>query len=386
MSNRVLIIGGGASGMAAAITASKTCDVTIIEKNDRLGKKLLLTGNGRCNFGNLSIPSNAYNNMSFVSEVIARSKEDANKLIEEIGVVSYADKEGRIYPVSESATSVVDCLRYACERENITVMTGKTAESVFKRDNGFAVTLNDGTLLIGDKVIIAAGGKSYTQSYNVDKLVESRNFIPIHPGLTGVKVNPVVKALSGLRIKSKVSLMKNGVTVYKEKGEVQFKDNYISGIVVMNASSIVARDYENISQYTLRLNILPTITKTELVPMLQDRLDRFGAQRMLKGLFHSRVVEEIKRRAIELGYNDITSIASIIRHFDFSVVGLNGYDTAQITVGGIDTHALKANLEFRKTEGLFACGEAVDVDGLCGGYNLHWAFTSGIVAGKLEAM
>lgn len=386
MKNKVLIIGGGASGMAAAITAAKSCDVTIIEKNERLGKKILLTGNGKCNFGNLSIPQNAYNNMSFVSEVIARSKEDANKLIEEIGVLSYADKEGRIYPVSESATSVVDCLRYACDRENIQIMTGRTAESVFKRDNGFAVTLDDGTVLIGDKVIIAAGGKAYTQSYNVDKLVESRNYVSIHPGLTGVRVNPIVKALSGLRVKSKVTLLKDGVSVFKEKGEVQFKESYLSGIVVMNASSIIARDFENLNSYVLRLNLLPTITKNELLPMLQDRLNKFGAQRMLKGLFHSRVVEEIKRRAIELGYNDIASIATIIRHFDFNVIGLNNFDTAQITVGGIDTHALKANLEFRKTEGLFACGEAVDIDGLCGGYNLHWAFTSGIVAGKLETM
>ena len=128
MTESVLIVGGGASGLAAAITAANNGNrVVLLEKNERVGKKLLVTGNGRCNFGNLSVSDDSYNNNKFVSDVLLRAKEGANKLFEKIGLLSYADPEGRLYPVSETATSVLDCLRFECERAGVEFVTGKTA-------------------------------------------------------------------------------------------------------------------------------------------------------------------------------------------------------------------------------------------------------------------
>ena len=160
MSKKVLIIGGGASGLAAAITcAGNGNDVTVIEKNDRVGKKLLTTGNGRCNFGNLGLHEQSYNNGKFVSDVLLRAKEGASKLMSDIGLMSYADDEGRLYPISETATSVLDCLRFECEKRGVKFIFGKSCDAIYRRDNCYAIMLGGKENMVADNVIIAVGGR-----------------------------------------------------------------------------------------------------------------------------------------------------------------------------------------------------------------------------------
>ncbi len=383
MAESVLIVGGGASGLAAAITAAKKgCRVTVLEKNERVGKKILVTGNGRCNFGNLSVTDGSYNNSKFVSDVLLRAKEGANKLFEEIGLMSYSDSEGRLYPLSETASSVLDCLRFACEKYGVVFLTGKTADAVYKRDVGYTVLSGDESFF-ADNVIIAVGGKAQTQTYNLERLVENRVIVPYVPSLTPVKVDPAPKALSGLRVKCVVSLYRDGKVVRREKGEVQFKDNSLSGIVVLNMSAFIARSREE-HGFEISLDLFPAVKAEDLLPLLKERYNQFGAQRLMTGMFHNRLSDEIKRRAILLDKNDLSGLATVIKDFRFRVEGLAGFSEAQVMCGGVDVRALRTSLEFRKNEGLYACGEAVDIDGLCGGFNLHWAFSSGIVAGELE--
>lgn len=383
MTESVLIVGGGASGLAAAITAANNGNrVVLLEKNERVGKKLLVTGNGRCNFGNLSVSDDSYNNNKFVSDVLLRAKEGANKLFEKIGLLSYADPEGRLYPVSETATSVLDCLRFECERAGVEFVTGKTADAVYKRDVGYTVVCGNENLF-ARKIIIAVGGKAQAPTYNLEKLVENRVIVPYAPSLTPIKVEPLPRALSGLRAKCVASLYKNAKPIRKEKGEVQFKDNSLSGIVILNMSSFIARSKEE-NGFEISLDLFPHIRFEELLPLLKERYSRFGSQHLMTGMFHNRLADEIKRRAILLDKNDISGLAAVIKDFRFTVTGLAGFSEAQVMCGGIDTKALKTSLEFRKNEGLYACGEVVDIDGLCGGFNLHWAFSSGIVAGELE--
>jgi len=385
MTKKVLIIGGGASGLAAAITcAGNGNDVTVIEKNDRVGKKLLTTGNGRCNFGNLGLHEHSYNNDKFVSDVLLRAKEGASKLMSDIGLMSYADDEGRLYPVSETATSVLDCLRFECEKRGVKFVLGKSCDAVYKRDNCYAVMLGGRENMVADNVIIAVGGKAQTSSYNLDKLVEHRVLIEFNPSLVPVKVYPQPKAISGLRVKGDVTLYKNGEVLHKESGEVLFKDNALSGIVIMNMSAFIARDYLEPGEYEIEIDAYPYLSEDELLKLLKERYTAFGAKRLMTGMFHSRIADEFKRRAIANGRNDITGVADAVKHMRFKVTGLGSFAEAQVMTGGIDTKALRTTLEFRKNEGLYACGEAVDIDGLCGGYNLHWAFSSGIVAGMLE--
>ena len=148
-------------------------------------------------------------------------------------------------------------------------------------------------------------------------------------------------------------------------------------------SSFIARSKEE-NGFEISLDLFPHIRFEELLPLLKERYSRFGSQHLMTGMFHNRLADEIKRRAILLDKNDISGLAAVIKDFRFTVTGLAGFSEAQVMCGGIDTKALKTSLEFRKNEGLYACGEVVDIDGLCGGFNLHWAFSSGIVAGELE--
>ena len=378
----VIIIGGGASGCLASIFASKKYkNILIIDKQNKLAKKILVTGNGRCNLSNYNINSEKYNQNidSFLNQF---SVQDTLNFFKSIGLETYFDNENRIYPISNSAKSVVDVLTNAIDSLNIKYELNCEVEDI-EKNNIFTIKTNKGQFLT-NKLIIATGGNSMLnilEKFNLD----IKN---IKPSLVSIKTNST-KNLANTRISNvKVSLVnKNNSKLYSENGEVLFKENGISGICIFNISSILARLNEKDSK--ISIDLLPFVSKDKLTNMLIKRKAlNLPINKFFDGIFVNSVAYEILNRAkinenrfsTQLTANEIEKFSQIIKNFDFTIKGL--YDNNQVFAGGIKLSSLSSSLESKKIENLYFCGEICDVDGLCGGYNLQWAWTSGKIVGE----
>ena len=375
----VYIIGGGASGMFAAIKAAKNGhNVTILEKNFRLGKKILVTGNGRCNLGNTSDITNITYNNSFAKDIIIRSREEMQNILVESGLMVYSDNEGRIYPLSDSANTVLDCLRFHCYSYGINILTDIFITGLEYKNNKIRI-ISKNNEFIADKVILAIGGKAQNSEYNLLSLIDSIFVTSLYPALTYIVTEPLLKSISGIRLKCVSKLLKNNKLIYTEKGEVQFKDNGIGGICIMNISSLVNRDHDNIKSYEISLDLMPQYMESDIEILLLNRKKTLGTNYMT-GIFHNKIGEIL----IKLSNSDMHALAHIIKDFRFKIKGMGDFNHCQVMSGGIKISEPNDNLRLKHIDNLYACGEVIDVDGLCGGYNLQWAFCSGIIAGELK--
>lgn len=404
---KVVIIGGGASGLFASIYIKKYCpkiEVIIVERLERIGKKILATGNGRCNFSNTHVNTKKYNNGSFVSPTL--KELDYKKLIielEELGLMVVTDNEGRAYPYSEMANSFLDILRINIKKLGI---IEKCNFDVTKISN--IGTLDSPKYLIEDTrkqrieadfVIIATGGKAYPilgsngSGYTLLKPWKVK-ITDTEPGLVGVKVDPqTIKGLTGLRIRPKVSLWdkKAKQKVWEESGEVLFKEDGVSGIVIMQMASIIARSeiVKSTNHYSFELDLLPNIDEETLFTMLvkrREKMEGIENSDFLNGIFPKALgFNLIKRSKLDLSsrienisMKDLIRLIDTIKYYTLDYKGTYGFDRAQVTVGGISLNEInKDTLEFTKIPHMYACGEVLDVDGECGGYNMHWALASG---------
>lgn len=379
----IAIIGGGASGLMAAISAklyNEDARVIIVEEREKLGKKILSSGNGRCNFSNVNASPEHYNHPHFVKDTFNKfSVKDTLKFFESLGLMYVNDDEGRLYPISYNASTIQELLIDECVRLGVEIMLNKRALTINKIHDKFNIKLSESDIL-ADKVILTVGGKvGINREVNNNSILSSLklNQVKQSPALVPLKTSKSqVKGLSGVRVKANATLFKDNKPIFSEYGEVLFKDEGISGIVIFNLSLIVARNGQG--KYTVSLDLLPNMSKDDII----NRFNKLALDipKFLKGIFNSKVKDRIIKDCKDL---NIDNVANIIKDMRFDIIAPYSFANAQISVGGISIEDINpATLEYKTIPNLYFAGEVIDIDGLCGGYNLQWAWSSGAVAGK----
>ncbi|MBQ7229860.1 MAG: aminoacetone oxidase family FAD-binding enzyme [Oscillospiraceae bacterium] len=393
------IIGGGAAGMAAALAASEyeSASVVLMERQARLGKKLSATGNGRCNLSNLHAARSGYNGDDPLFSRYAIDQFGPCETLEwfrGLGLYTVTEPSGRVYPYSDQAGSVVDVLRFSLDRENIRVLTDFEVLKIKKEDGTFSVTSRQETLEF-DKLIIACGGLAGTKlggTMSGYKLLRSfgHKCTKLRPALVQVKTSwPGVSALKGVRANCRASIYHNGKLHRKSVGEIQFTEFGLSGPVIFE----ISRDAcQGPGDWECTLDFLPDVSAEALHSILTQRKNpRLNAEDLFTGILHNRlgrvIVKEAGIRAnlpiCDLREDQLSDCVTLAKGFTVSLTEPLGMDAAQVTAGGIVTSEFDpTTMESKLVPGLYACGEVLDVDGDCGGYNLQWAWSSGQLAGK----
>lgn len=396
----IVIIGGGASGLAAAIAVKKYSDhsVLILEKQNRVGKKILSTGNGRCNLTNSNIAKESYNGNLKLLNYLSPDYVSTEDFFAEMGLACKNDGQGRIYPHSMSASSVLDALRFTAASKGVEILCDYDVKNIKPINNGFEITNNEQTIKT-NCVIIATGGKA-TPSLGSDgsgyKLAEKlgHSTTPLFPALAPIRTDVnLVKALKGLRTYAKASLFVDNKCIAEETGEVQFADGALSGICIFNLSSLAA---QHVGKANIVLDIAPQYSKKEIADMLfitKSSRSSLPCEELMTGLFHKRIGQAILK-ATSIGFNktcneisskEISQICDMIKNWSFPVTSVSDWSLAQVTAGGIKNEEINENFESNIVKGVFFCGEILDINGICGGFNLDFAWKSGYTAGKNAA-
>ncbi len=376
----VVIIGGGASGLFTALqfeNSKKT--VAICEAGYSVGKKILVTGNGRCNLTNLNMSSDYYNrNIDEYLRVF--NEKQTLDVFSRLGLVTYNDDCGRVYPITNSAKSVVDVL---CKKisalKNIDIYTDCKIDNIKHIDNKYIVSDNKCKVCVNS--IVVACGNIDNDFLNDVKLIEKI------PSLVALKTKENTKNLDGVRVANvKITAICEN-KVKSDSGELLFKENGLSGIVIFNLSTLFARSKKFAGKIVV--DLLPELSIQDTERMIRSRCNIFGGVvDIFTGMFVDSIREEIFRRiklneqlkSKDLSDDKIKQLAHIIHDLEFTVVGC--YNNNQVLSGGVDLAELNSNLESKVMPNMYFVGEAVDVDGECGGYNLQWAWTSGAIVGS----
>ena len=392
------IIGGGASGMAAALAAAenKENQVILLERQARVGRKLQATGNGRCNLTNLHALESHYHGeeVSFADFALNRfGPEETLAWFRKFGLYAVAEESGRVYPYSDQANSVLDVLRFALLRENITVKVGFEVEKVKKTSEGFQVESKEESLLC-EKLIIACGGLAGTKlggTMSGYKLLRSfgHKCTKLRPTLVQVKSNwGALASLKGVRCNCKAEIYHDGESFSGSTGELQFTEYGLSGPVIFEISRDVCQGG---GEWVCRLDFLPDMEPGDLLlELLRRKKTNLPASELLTGILHNRLGRMLSQDAgisgsrpiRELSELELNLVAEAVKGLEVSLTETMGMDCAQVTAGGILTREFDdKTMESRLVPGLYACGEVLDIDGDCGGYNLQWAWSSGHLAG-----
>lgn len=396
----VLIIGGGASGMAAALSAAAFPEnrVTLLERQARVGRKLLSTGNGRCNLTNMSCSPVNYHGeeASFVIPALsAYPPENILGWFRSLGLMTTKQPDNRVYPFSDTAASVLDVLRYALESSGAILRTGESALSVSKNGGHFEIRTTASTWQ-ADALIVACGGKAGGKVGGVSDGYEIlRSFghrcSRLYPALVPLHTDTdFPRSLKGIRTDACVRLFSGSSLLAESSGEVQFTEKGVSGPAVFDISRTAS-----IHGGELELDLLRGLSAREVLEHLVQRRalsPELEAGSAFVGMLHNRLSSVLVRAASLrpsvpmkcLSDSDLSLLADTAKAFRLRVTGTDSFDAAQVTAGGILTSDFSPDtLESRLVPGLFACGEVLDVDGDCGGYNLQWAWASGLLAGRL---
>ena len=395
----VCVIGGGAAGMLAALTVAENGHrVLLLERQSRIGRKLLATGNGRCNLSNYHVsPAHYHGGAGFCD--FALSQFDVGETLQyfaSLGLLTVSEASGRIYPMSNMAGSVLDVLRYALERPEIDLQTGQTVTAVRKMPEGFSVKTETDTFS-ARCLILAAGGAAGSKvgggmdGYRLAKSL-GHHRTALYPSLVQLKTDPTYpRALKGVKAQCGISICRGSQVLARNSGEVLFTEYGVSGPAIFDLSRSVSAGG---SDLTCLLNFFPDWEEAEVLHWLSQRQAAMAAHEastLLTGSCHTRLGQMIcksagftNQRAAGLTRDDLRRIARQATHFALPITGTCGFDQAQVTAGGLDTSEFDPRtLQSRLVPGLYACGELLDIDGDCGGYNLQWAWSSGRLAGKL---
>lgn len=397
---KIAVIGAGAAGMIAAVTAkSKGAEVTIYEHMPRIGKKLLLTGSGKCNISNDDMDLSHYHSedesLHLVKNVFAHvSKEDVIKTFENLGLIT-KNKRGYIYPFSEQASSVLDVLRFSLRDSLVEVITDVDISSIDINDNGqFLIMSSLSASDCYDKIIIATGSCAYRQTgsdgsgYNFAKRFGHSIVKPL-PALTPlICEGDFFASVAGIRTYAKVTICD-----ISETGELQLTKTGISGINVFNLSYLAAKALDKGENVFADIDFLPDINSDDLKELMKRRI-RENPSRTIEELFigilhknlgivlikKSDVYHKLNDRVSNLSEKEILSVCDTVKCFKIPVYKCSGFDNSQVVCGGVNCLEINDNLESKKTPGVYFAGEVLDVNGDCGGYNLTFAFASGIYA------
>ena len=409
----VVVIGAGASGCMAAINAAKGgCHTILVEKNDRIGKKLYATGNGRCNLTNLSLTESCYHGDDASKRMRILSEFPPEALIasfEEMGLLCH-DRQGYVYPRTDQASSVVRALELTLKKLGVTVMTETEVTSVRKTSAGFEVGVRaagkkNGTKFEGSKssmdadaVIISCGGMAGPQygcsgdGYQIARSFDHR-VTPLHPALTSlISDDSNIRLADGVRCAASIRIGSSD----RADGELQIASYGLSGIPVFQVSQTAAMLLDNNSSVTAIIDFLPEIPEEKWQEIASARISSQDNQPLgdlFAGLVHEKVLRWILSRLslqpetkrAKVSDEQIADALRLMRSFEVSITGLKGYDKAQTTSGGVPLAEVDDNLMSTICPGLFLTGELLNTDGLCGGYNLQWAFATGRKAGIAAA-
>ena len=394
----IAIIGGGASGMAAALAAAENPGnrVVLLERQARLGRKLQATGNGRCNLSNLHAGQEGYHGDTPGFSRFALTQFPPERTLEwfgALGLYAVAEESGRVYPYSDQANSVVDVLRFALEKPNIRLELGCEVEKIRKTAKGFRLEWADGALDC-DRLIVACGGLAGTKlggSMSGYKLLRSlgHRCTRLRPNLVQVKTAwGGVAALKGVRANCRAEILHEGALVRAGGGELQFTECGLSGPVMFELSRDVCQER---GSWVCRLDFLPDMPERTLLAALTRRTGTaLPASELFTGILHNRLGRVLTQAAgiplsapiSSLSEAQLVEAARLAKGLEAPLTEPLGMDSAQVTAGGIVTAEFnEETMESKLCPGLFACGEVLDVDGDCGGYNLQWAWSSGRLAG-----
>lgn len=395
--NKVIIIGGGASGLMAALACQKEgSDVVILERNQKLGKKILATGNGRCNFTNVDATELHYNHPYFVKPVFEQmSPKKTLTFFEELGIIPKVEDEGKTYPLSEQASSIVDVLVYEIERLGIKVVYEAKVMKIEKH-KVFKITLEQGSTYEADKVILATGGMAMPKSGSDGigyQLATSlgHKLTPIFPALVKLELeSPHLKALDGVKFPSTVELIYEGSSVQSEYGDVLFTRYGISGPTILQISRKANALMQENKEVMIKVCLVNGPDKRDVAKRFSQQSSK-TVEMSLIGLINKRIIHPLLKElninphhlVKDLAKNDLNQLINLLFDWRFKVIGSKDFDDAQVTAGGIMINDVNPQtLESKIVKGLYFCGEILDIDGLCGGYNLQWAWSSGYISGK----
>lgn len=406
---KIAIIGGGASGMMAAITAARLgAEVHILEHKEKLGKKVLATGNGKCNYCNARQSPSFYfgQHPEFAWRQIKRFDEKRTlAFFEELGIVPL-ERNGYYYPASECASAVVDVLCMELKRLGVHIHPGVHIDNLKKDGVSFimeGIKKEEAFRMQADRVILATGGCAYPvhgsdgSGYTLAKKMGHHIIKPL-PALTALHLyGKFCKIWQGVRIQGEVRLFIDGVEAAKDRGELQLVNYGISGIPIFQVSRHASLALEQKHHVYLHIDFLPLYSMDECEMLLRERIRRQphkNLEEQLVGLFHSKLVKVFLKKAHLSGTlpsqalyeNGIEKLSSTIKRMRVEVVSVNPFEKAQVCAGGVDTDEIvEKTMASKLVKGLYFAGELIDVDGICGGYNLQWAWTSGAIAAKAAA-
>ncbi|MBQ1251690.1 MAG: aminoacetone oxidase family FAD-binding enzyme [Firmicutes bacterium] len=398
----IAVIGGGAAGFAAAITAARRGKrVVIAEKEPRVGKKLLATGNGRCNLSNRFAAEKNYHgaDASFIRIANERFSPAENvAFFRSLGVMCVEEENGKLFPMSLQAAAVLDMLRLETERLKVAVKTETEVKAVVANKKGFMIKTKDEPFF-AEKVIVACGGMASPElggcSLGYDILKQCGHRVSdVAPALVKIKTeNRLPNALKGIKVDGVLTLKRRGKVVGREAGEILFTDFGISGPPVLQLSRHLC--FERAEDHAAEIDLLPDFGEEELFDLLKERREVLADATLefyLNGLVQKKVGQLLLKEALEtklsrlsgdLSDEELRKVTAILKHFTLEVKGVLGWKQAQVTAGGVLTCDFDpATMESRIVPGLYAVGEVLDIDGDCGGYNLQWAWASGRLAGE----
>jgi predicted Rossmann fold flavoprotein len=397
----IVIVGAGASGLISAIVSAKRGKrVLILEKNNKIGKKLLATGNGKCNITNIRPTLERFHskNQKFIRSVLeSYNYQSIKQFFKSIGLELIEAKEGRVFPMSLQASSVVDILSYECEQLGVKILCEANVEDINYNKSIYTIRHTKGKA-ISKNLIISTGHQSAPQLGGVDDgIFFAKKFghkrIDSFPSLVQLTSSmPNFKALAGVRIDSKVRLYKKDKKIEK-KGDVLFTSYGISGLAILDISRFVLEELFRSSFVKLEIDLLPKMSREQLIAIMKKSLRKDSIKPIdiwLQGFINKKLIYIIIK---SLGYEklleqniNITNISKIVENikaFEFIVNGSRGYKGCEVATGGIDTSDINPKtMESKIQKGLYLTGEVLDVDADRGGFNLHFAWVSGIRAGK----
>lgn len=387
--------------MMAALTAAedKENNVILLERQQRVGRKLLATGNGRCNLTNVGATISNYHgeNPEFAATALGKfTPQDTLKFFENLGLVTVTEYGGRVYPLSNSANSVLDVLRFALERENVTLKTSCPAREIYKDGEGFTV-VTDEEKIHADALIVACGGAAGAKlggvmdGYELLKSLGHKR-TALRPSLVQLICDPTYpRALKGVRAEASLRLTSGKTELARSKGELQFIEAGLSGPAAFDISRAAAFCDPGA---IIHIDFLDMLEMDAVIKLLKHRaqsLPKLTTDELLTGVLHNRlgrmVIKYCSLGGRELGTlsdEELSRVANACKDFCIVLRGTENFDCAQVTAGGIRTSGVNPEtLESWFVPGLYICGELLDVDADCGGFNLQWAWTSGHLAGRL---
>lgn len=404
---RIAIVGGGASGMIAAIAAARLgADVTIYERQDRVGKKLLATGNGQCNLTNLRCAPDHFHgdDPGFAAKALERFTVDKTiAFFNFLGALTMAEADGKVFPRTLQASTILDVLRFELERCNVTLKTSTAIESV--KRNGTVFTLqSDTSRFSSDVVIISCGSRAMPQLGGNKSGLEiltrlGHAMTDIYPVLVPIKTDcPYSRHLKGTKITADISIHVNDTMVARDSGELLFTEYGLSGPPIIQLSIPITTALHRKKTVTCMVDLFPDSTREELFVHIRKRLETkadlpletaligFVNKRLISSLIASSGISDPKKQCKTITVDEMNRLAGTAKKWTFTVTGSLSWNEAHVCAGGIKTSGFDSEtMESLLVKGLYATGEVLDITGDCGGYNLQWAWSSGFIAGESAA-